>query len=122
MIIEVPLANLKGMFDNGFADISLVSSFFTEKEVLINAFNIFRILSFKKANKDEQAHVLRLEYGSMKVVEDKVKKSEHLLDKEYLWHADFKEISLIKKKLEVNKEWMSKHWHTKLTNILIPEE
>ena len=88
MIIEVPASNLKGLYDNGLADISLTSYFSTEKEVLINAFNLFKILSFRKANKDEQAHVLRLEYGSIRGVEEKVKKSEDLLDKEYLWKVD----------------------------------
>ena len=49
MRIEVPAANLKGMLDNGFADISLTSSFSAEKEVLFNTFNIFKVLSFRKA-------------------------------------------------------------------------
>jgi hypothetical protein len=31
MVIKVPLLNLKGVFDNGFADISHTSSFSTEK-------------------------------------------------------------------------------------------
>ena len=75
-----------------------------------------------RAKKDEQAHVLHLEYGSIRTIEEKVKKSEDLLDKEYLWKLDYKEISLIKRKLAVNEERMTEHWHTKLTNILIPEE
>jgi hypothetical protein len=80
---------LKGMLDNGFADISLTSSFSAEKEVLFNTFNIFKVLSFRKAKMDEQAHVLHLEYGSIRTVEEKVKKSEDLLDKEYLWKMDY---------------------------------
>ena len=60
MRIEVPEINLKGMLDNGFADISLASSFSAEKEVLFNACNIFKVLSFRKAKKDEQAHILHL--------------------------------------------------------------
>jgi hypothetical protein len=50
MVIYVPVKNLKGIFDNGFADISTFSFFSLEKEVLINAFNVFKILSFTKAS------------------------------------------------------------------------
>jgi hypothetical protein len=50
MIIHVPVKNLKSQVDNGFAYISYFSP--GEKEVLINAFNVFKVLSFKKAGKD----------------------------------------------------------------------
>ena len=43
MVIHVPLQNLRSMMDNGFADISMFSRFKTEKEVLINAFNVFKV-------------------------------------------------------------------------------
>lgn len=45
-------------------------------------------------------------------------KSEDLIVDEYKWRLDKKEILKIKKKLEMNEERMSKHWHTKLTTIL----
>ena len=47
MIIEVPVANLRGIFDNGFAHLSQYSEHPMEREVLINAFNLFKILYLK---------------------------------------------------------------------------
>lgn len=41
MEIEISVANLGGMHDNGFANISHYSEHPFQKEVLINAFNIF---------------------------------------------------------------------------------
>jgi hypothetical protein len=46
MFINVPVENLRGVFDNGFAHISDFSCYSSEKEVLINAFNVFQVLSF----------------------------------------------------------------------------
>lgn len=46
--------------------------------MLINAFNVFKIVGFKKAEIDEKAHTVYLSYGS-KAVEDKMKKSDYLL-------------------------------------------
>jgi hypothetical protein len=43
--ISVPVANLKGMGDNGFAKIEAFSEHPREDEVLINAFNVFKILN-----------------------------------------------------------------------------
>ena len=47
MSIEVPIINLNGMHDNGFAHISSISEHPSEKEVLFNAFNTFKILSLR---------------------------------------------------------------------------
>lgn len=35
---------------------------------------------------------------------------------------DKKDVASIKKKLEVNEERMSKHWHNKLSKLLVEEE
>ena len=43
MIIKVPVTNLKGIHDNGFANISNFSDHPSEREVLFNAFNVFKI-------------------------------------------------------------------------------
>jgi hypothetical protein len=83
MIIEVKATNLLGMYDNGFAKKSSFSEHPTEKEVLVNALNVFKIISVD-SNFDETiekvVHNLHLEYGSIKPVEGKVEKSENLLD------------------------------------------
>ena len=47
MVIDVPASNLKGMLDNGFAHISYYSEHEHEREVLVNAFNVFKILSYE---------------------------------------------------------------------------
>jgi hypothetical protein len=52
MEIKVPVNNLKGIFDNGFANITTFSFSKSEKEILFNAFNIFKIIAFKKASKN----------------------------------------------------------------------
>jgi hypothetical protein len=44
MEILVPVKNLKGMDNNGFAQISDFSEHPKEKEVLFNAFNVFQVL------------------------------------------------------------------------------
>jgi hypothetical protein len=82
MIIEVPVANLGGIHDNGLANISRYSIYRCEREVLINAFNVFKILSLHSTVDDNKMIIqtLRLEYGSIKKVEEKVQKSEKLLD------------------------------------------
>ena len=46
--ILVPVANLKGMGDNGFANICDFSDHSIEKEVLVNAFNVFKVLRIQK--------------------------------------------------------------------------
>ena len=70
MVIEVPVANLGGMHDNGLANISCYSSYRHEKEVLINAFNVFKILSVHSAVNSFNIviHTIVLEYGSIKPV------------------------------------------------------
>ena len=60
MKIDVRANNLKGMFDNGFTHIYKFAYFPDEREVLINAFNVFKVISFKKANKHSKAHLLEL--------------------------------------------------------------
>ena len=82
MVIEVPVANLGGVHDNGLANISRYSFYRFEKEVLINAFNVFKILCVDSAVHDDNMviHTIVLEYGSIKPVEEKVQKSERLLD------------------------------------------
>ena len=80
--IKVPVTNLKGLFDNGFAHITNFSSNQIEKEVLINAFNVFKILGVSKKDR----YKVYLEYGSIKSVEEKVlKKSDDLIDEEFKW-------------------------------------
>jgi hypothetical protein len=48
ILIEVPTCNLRGMFDNGFAHLSIFSDHPNEREVLINAFNLFKIISCRR--------------------------------------------------------------------------
>ena len=86
MVIEVPISNLKGAYDNGFAHISPYSEHPSEKEVLVNIFNVFKILSFYSTMADDGKviYIVHLEYGSLKPVEEKVKKSEMLLDAEFV--------------------------------------
>ena len=74
MIIEVPVVNLSGLYDNGFAHISYYSVHPNEREVLFNAFNVFKIISFYSffdENKNMMIHTIHLEYGSIKPIEDK---------------------------------------------------
>ena len=81
MIIKVPVINLNGMHDNGFAHISTCSENPNEKEVLFNAFNTFKILSFQIVIINEvEVHQMIVEYGGIKQVEDKIRKSENLLE------------------------------------------
>ena len=62
------MANLGGMYDNGFANISLYSEHPHEKEVLVNAFNIFKVLSLSSTLEENEmvVHYVRLQYGSIK--------------------------------------------------------
>ena len=53
MEIFVPVVNLKGIGDNGFAAIKAFSEHPREEEVLINAFNVFKILHIKKPYTNE---------------------------------------------------------------------
>ena len=48
MEIIIPVVNLKATFDHGFANIADFSEHLIEKEVLVNAFNVFKILGVKK--------------------------------------------------------------------------
>jgi hypothetical protein len=45
--IIIPFDNLGGVFDYGFANLIKYSSHPNEAEILINAFNLFKVLSFK---------------------------------------------------------------------------
>lgn len=82
MVIEVKVANMQGMHDHGFANISGFSEYQREKEVLVNALNVFKISSFHLQifADDIEVYILRLEHGSIKEIEEKIKKSENLLD------------------------------------------
>jgi hypothetical protein len=85
MEIIVPVANLKGLFDNGFAHISRFSSYSNEQEVLLNAFNVFKILKVSP-KKGERLYRVVLEYGSIKSVEEEaLKKSDDLVEEEVKW-------------------------------------
>jgi hypothetical protein len=48
----VPVSNLNGAFDNGMANISYFSTQPIEKEILINAFNVFQIKQIKSPAED----------------------------------------------------------------------
>jgi hypothetical protein len=52
MVIEVPVGNLGGMHDNGLANIARYSEHPFEKEVLVNALNVFKILSIHSTGGD----------------------------------------------------------------------
>ena len=122
MVISVPLAGLRGMNDNGFAYISKYSEHQSEKEVLINAFNVFKILCIQTAfdeGTDMVIHTVYLQYG-MKQVEEKVKKGERLLDAEYVHIKNGQELKKAKIALETNKDEISKKMYEKLV-LLIPK-
>lgn len=60
----VPVTNLKGTYDNGFARISTFSEHSNEREVLFNAFNIFKIVSLQtKTKKNFECYGITVEYG-----------------------------------------------------------
>ena len=84
-IIEVPVSNLNGPQDHGFAHMRSYSLYPAEKEVLFNAFNLFKIvnLDIRLRNNIELVEIF-LEYGGIKQIEDKVRKSENLLESEFL--------------------------------------
>ena len=76
MIFQVPVSNLRGMHDNGFASTSHCSAHPNEREVLFNAFNLFKIKSIcTKTQNKLNIYEITLEYGGIKEVEDKVRKS-----------------------------------------------
>ena len=86
MEIIVPVPNLKSLFDNGFAHISNFSSMSSEEEVLLNAFNVFKILMVSSPKKGEKSYQVVLEYGSIKSVEEEaLKKSDDLIEEEVKW-------------------------------------
>ena len=120
MVIEIPVANLGGMHDNGFANISFYSFYRFEREVLINAFNVFKILSLHSAVHDDNMviHTIALEYGSIKPVEEKVQKSEKLLDAEFFYFENMKELKKAREDLEKNKKEMTIEGYQKLAALL----
>ena len=59
---------------------------------MINALNVFKILGLRAAQKGEKNHTVYLEYGSSKAVEEKVKKSEHLLEAEYNYKVNCRDL------------------------------
>lgn len=109
MIIEVPVINLGGIHDNGFANIFSYSVHPSEKEVLVNALNVFKILSLHSSAEDNGMviHTVHLEYGGVKPVEKKIQKSDRLLDAEYFHLKKCKELEEAKKALEINKDKIS---------------
>jgi hypothetical protein len=58
------------MFDNGFAHVSNYSEHPNEREILINAFNLFKIKSvYTKQIRNFDINVIYLEYGPIKQIE-----------------------------------------------------
>ena len=115
MVIHIPIRNLRGVQDNGFANISNFSEHSIEREVLVNAFNVFKILSFySEIVEDLLVHTLHLEFGSLRPIERKVEKNENLLEAEYFWKMNVKELKLAREKLEDNKAKMTKEGYEKL--------
>jgi hypothetical protein len=53
---------------------------------LVNAFNIFKIVSYYVETFTEgiEIYILRLKYGCIKEIEEKIKRSENLLDAKYV--------------------------------------
>lgn len=122
MEIEVPIANLKSLFDNGFVHLTNYSAHPDQKEVLINAFNVFKVQGVRDPKQGIDYRVY-LEYGSIKSVEENVlKKSDHLIDEEFKWKMDQQQISQARRKLEQNEEYMTKKEHKKLMALLPKEE
>ena len=120
MIIEVPVKNLGGEHDNGFANISHYSFYHFEKEVLINTFNVFKILSLHSTvhDGDMVIHTVFLEYGSIKQVEEKVQKSEKLLDAEFFQVENSKELQKAKMILKIKKKEMTVKGYEQLAALL----
>lgn len=109
------------MFDNGFADLSKISCSPNEEEVLINAFNVFKIKSIIPPKQKRQSYQINLEYGSMKVLQEKVKKSDNLLEAEYKYRVNFMELEKAKRLVEEKQAQMSKEGYKQTVNIKIPE-
>jgi hypothetical protein len=108
MTIEIVGSNLRGIYDHGFASIRQFSEHPSEREVLVNAFNVFKILSVNSEVEDEMmVHSVRLEYGSMKQIERKVQKSDNLLEAEYMEKLNLQELKRAKEALEANKNQLS---------------
>ena len=108
------------MHDNGLANISCYSSYRHEKEVLINVFNVFKILSVHSAVNafKKVIHTIVLEYGSIKPVEEKVQKSEQLLDAEFFYFENKKELKKAREALEKDKQEMTVEGYEKLAALL----
>ena len=56
------------------------------------------------AKKNEKMHIFSLEYGSMKRIEEKVKKSDDLLEAEDNYRDDCKELIKIKRLIVEKKQ------------------
>jgi hypothetical protein len=84
-IIDIPVSNLNGPQDHGFAHMSSYSLYPAEREVLFNAFNLFKIVGFGiRLRNNLELLEISLEYGGIKQIEDKLRKSENLLESEFL--------------------------------------
>ena len=75
MEIKIVKKNLGGELDNGFVDVSSISEFPSEKEVLFNAINMFKVIAVNwemrkiifdenndKFNEDKEVWMIKLEY------------------------------------------------------------
>ena len=73
----------------------------------------------KGLSKDGKEYMIYLEYGSIKSVEEKVKKkSANLVEEEFKWDVDSESISEAKIKLLSMEEQMTKKEYKKLMNML----
>ena len=80
---------------------------------------MFKILSLHSEESEGfVVHTLRLEYGSLKPLEEKVSKSEKLLDAEYFFMLNREIYSYAKNTLEINREKISEEAYEKLAKLL----
>ena len=87
MEITVRKQDLGGELDNGFVDLSGVSKFSHEKEILFNAMNMFKIVgaeleSRKIMGDDVDTWVLKLEYCPIQSILDRSENKEWLSEEE----------------------------------------